>query len=78
MAVLRAEYINNKSREMVLLDKWEAVVSKYQLRRILLDGVEEVMSKVFQVRISQIENIRDAFDSADDKILISYSFSQLL
>ncbi len=46
---------------MVLLDKREAVVSKYQLRRILLDGVEEVMSKVFQVRISQIENIRDAF-----------------
>lgn len=61
MAVLRAEYLNNKSREMVLLDKREAVVSKYQLRRILLDGVEEVMSKVFQVRISQIENIRDAF-----------------
>ncbi len=61
LAVLRAAYLNNQSREMVLLDKCEAVVAKFKLRRVLLDDVEEVMSKMFQVRISQIENIRDAF-----------------
>lgn len=61
MAVLKAEYYNNRLRETVLWGKMDGVVAKFKLRRVLLDDVEEVMTKIFQVRISQIENIRDAF-----------------
>lgn len=61
MAVLKAEYYNNRLRETALFGKMDGVVAKFKLRRVLLDDVEEVMTKIFQVRISQIENIRDAF-----------------
>lgn len=58
---LKTTYQNNKSRELMLQKKLEAFMDKYRLHHVLFDDVEEVLSKLSQVRISLIENVRDAF-----------------
>lgn len=59
--VLRETYFNNVAKEQALLMKLDVVMDKYRLHRVVLDDVEEVLSDISNVRISQIENIREAF-----------------
>ena len=59
--VLSSTYRNNISRERMLIKKLDIATGKYKLQHILLDEVEDVMSQISQVRISQIENIRDSY-----------------
>lgn len=58
---LYGTYSNNILRERLLTRKLDLLVEKFKLQHVLLDEVEEVRAKIFQVRLSQIENIRDAY-----------------
>ncbi len=61
MDVLEETYHNNRARELLLVKKRNSLLEKQKLGRTLFEDIENVLSQIFKARISQVENIRDAF-----------------